>query len=349
MADIKAARVDAYLNRPDPTHKIILIYGPDRGLVSERGALLAKKSGAALDDPFATIRLAADEAASDPQRVADEAHTVSMFGGKRLIWITGTTQKQLINAIKPVLETPPEDTLVVIEAGDLKKTSPLRKQVEASPHAVALPCFQDSLEALNRMIDDELKAAKLTMDTDARQALVANLGDDRLASRGEVQKLCLYAMGQDKITTEDVLQIIGDSAGLTVDSIIDAAGCGETKILERDLRRLLTRNTSSFALLNAAQRHFQALHTLATRADAQGQSARSMVGTARPPFPYFRQSKVEQTLALWSAKGLQAVTARIDKATLESRANAALEHEIVASLFLAIGMQAQRARNKRRF
>ena len=81
MAQVKAHEVDRYLSKPDQKHRIFLIYGPDTGLVSERATLLAKASGADLADPFATIKMDADDAAADPARIADEAHTVSMFGG----------------------------------------------------------------------------------------------------------------------------------------------------------------------------------------------------------------------------------------------------------------------------
>ncbi|MEO1398645.1 MAG: DNA polymerase III subunit delta, partial [Pseudomonadota bacterium] len=68
MAMKKAHEVDNYLKSPDPKHRTILIYGPDRGLVSERATTLAKALNVDLDDAFSTIRLDADEAASDKSR-----------------------------------------------------------------------------------------------------------------------------------------------------------------------------------------------------------------------------------------------------------------------------------------
>ena len=181
MAQVKNHEVDAYLKQPKPTHRLFLLYGPDAGLVSERANNLAKASGADLDDPFSTIVLDAEDAASDPQRVADEAHTVSMFGGTRLVRIKGSTQKNLANAIQPVLDQPPVDALVIIEAGDLKKSSPLRSRIEKSASAVALPCYQDQARALQTMIDEELNASGLTIDPPARKALIELLGDNRMA------------------------------------------------------------------------------------------------------------------------------------------------------------------------
>ena len=104
MAQVKAHEVDRYLKKPDPKHRVVLVYGPDRGLVSERTKSLAGTSGADLNDPFSTIVIDAEDAASEPTRIADEAHTVSMFGGNRLVWIKGSTQKNLIGALQPVLD-----------------------------------------------------------------------------------------------------------------------------------------------------------------------------------------------------------------------------------------------------
>ena len=129
MAQIKAHEVDRYIKQPSPGHSLFLIYGPDAGLVSERGKKLAEGSGVALDDPFATIKLDADEVAGDPQRLADEAYTVSMFGGKRLVWIRGSTQKNFAKTVEPLLANPPVDAMVIIEAGDLKKSAPLRSRI----------------------------------------------------------------------------------------------------------------------------------------------------------------------------------------------------------------------------
>ena len=191
MAQIKANGVDAYVKRPDPRHKLVLIYGPDTGLVSERAAALAKASGADLNDPFSTIRMASDDVAADPSRLADEAHTVSMFGGTRLIWLSGHTARNLVNSVQPLLDLPPEDALVLIEAGDLKKSAPLRTRIEKSDHAVALPCFQDQEQAIDQIISEEMQQAGLNIPNDTRMLLKSHLGGDRMASRGEVKKLAL--------------------------------------------------------------------------------------------------------------------------------------------------------------
>ncbi|MEL6751281.1 MAG: DNA polymerase III subunit delta, partial [Pseudomonadota bacterium] len=248
----------------------------------------------------------------------------------------------LVNAIKPILDLPPTDAVVVIEGADLKKTAPLRKAVEKAPAAAALPCYQDQAAALQRMVDEELNNFGLTIDPNARATLLSNLGDDRMASRSEVRKLCLYAMNAGAISENDVIELVGDAAAISTDAIVDAASLGQLAVVERDLRRLLDREASSFSLLNAAHRHFQTLHLLATRASAQRVAARSLVSSMRPPVIFSRRNQVERALDNWTARGLLHVTTRLDRAVLESRANDALASEIVMQTFLFIASEARR-------
>jgi DNA polymerase-3 subunit delta len=131
MAQKKAHEVDAWLRRPDPSTPIILLYGPDRGLVSERARSCATTTGLPLDDPFTVIKLDASDIEQQPGRLVDEARTIPMFSERRLIWIRNAgQQKGLADEVKLLLAEPPRDAIVLIEAGELKKGAALRTTVE---------------------------------------------------------------------------------------------------------------------------------------------------------------------------------------------------------------------------
>ena len=343
MAQIKNHEVDRYLKQPNPSHRLCLVYGPDAGLVSERAKSLAKSSGADLDDPFSTIILDADEAASDPQRVADEAHTISMFGGNRLVHIKGSTQKNLIKAIQPVLDQPPSDALIIIEAGDLKKSSPLRSRIEKAASAVALPCYQDQIQALRQIIDQELEASGLSMDVEARQALVGLLGENRMASRGEVQKLCLFVGDSGTITLDDVNQIVGDASILALDAVVDAASLGDIATMEHTYKRLIARGTAVFQVVSAMQRHFQMLHLARSQMDSSGQGAGSLIGSMRPPINFQRKDKVTRALSIWKLTPIERVLRRLETLSLDTRKNSSLAVALTSTALLAIAIEARRS------
>ena len=85
MAQKKAFEVETWLGRPDPKIVIVLLYGPDRGLVAERGKTFAERTGLPLDDPFSVVKLDGAEVERGDGRLLDEARTVPMFSERRLL------------------------------------------------------------------------------------------------------------------------------------------------------------------------------------------------------------------------------------------------------------------------
>ncbi|TJV17876.1 MAG: DNA polymerase III subunit delta, partial [Mesorhizobium sp.] len=172
MAQKKGYEVDSWLARPDPRVSIVLLYGPDRGLVAERARAFAGKTGLPLDDPFSVVRLDGSEVDRDEGRLLDEARTVPMFSDRRLLWVRNASgQKALADDVKALTAEPARDAIILIEAGDLKKGVGLRAIVEVADIAMALPCYADEARDIDTVIDDELRKAGMSMTLEARQAL----------------------------------------------------------------------------------------------------------------------------------------------------------------------------------
>jgi DNA polymerase-3 subunit delta len=193
MTAIKASEVDHFIARPDAATPIVLVYGPDAGLVRERVDALVKASVDDPADPFALARIESEELSANPGRLADEANTVPLFGGRRAVLLRVNSRHNIVPSIEVVLQAPPRDCRVVVEAGELRKTAPLRALFEKAKAGAAIGCYPDTERDLARLIDEELRVAALTIAPDARAALAALLGGDRLASRNEIRKLALYA------------------------------------------------------------------------------------------------------------------------------------------------------------
>src|SRR5256885_15251522 len=85
MVALKASEAASFAARPDPARAVVLVFGPDAGLVSERVDAIVRASVEDPNDPFSLARLDGDAVASDPARLVDEATTVPLFGGRRAV------------------------------------------------------------------------------------------------------------------------------------------------------------------------------------------------------------------------------------------------------------------------
>lgn len=340
MVSKKAHEVDSWLKSPDPAIAAILLYGPDRGLVAERADSFARKTGLPLDDVFSVTRLSAADLSDDPGRVVDEARTVPMFAGKRLVWIRGVPATgPLVDAIGDLVGDPPPDMWIVVEAADLKKSAKLRMLFEKSPRSIALPCYSDAARDIDRLIDEELTVASTSIGLEARQALKRLLGGDRLATRGELQKLILYAHGKESIELSDVAAAVGDASALNQDAIVDAILRGDPAEMDSSYSRLIATGTPPFLSLAAAMRQFHALQLLRGEVECNGKSAAAAVASSRPPVFFTRRAIVEKAVGALDIDYINRALERLQQAILKSRQNPDLAVPLVRQALLAIALE----------
>ncbi len=346
MTVLKAAEIDRFVANPPEAGGVILIFGPDTGLVSERATRLVAKATEGDSDPFNMIKIDASELSSDPHRLIDEVLTVPLFGGRRIVWVKDASGKNLVPALDPVLGLDDWQTLVVLEAGDIKKGAGLRKLVEPHRRAVAIPCYADNDRGIDQLIDEETREAGLAISREARAALHSLLGGDRMASRGELKKLCLYALGKGQIDSEDIEAIIGDASAFETSELIDAAASGDLATLDHGLERLADAGSKASVIANQALKHFQNLHRMRIDVD-QGKSAQTVIDSQRPPVFFSRKPKFSQQLRIWSQKDLERAMDILSEATRISRLNDPLGVPVLSEALLKVG-RAARARSQRR-
>jgi DNA polymerase-3 subunit delta len=339
MVAVKASDVDAFVARPDPARPVVLVFGPDSGLVSERVNALVKASVDDPNDPFSLVRLEAEELSANPARLIEEAQTIPLFGGRRAVWAKAGS-RNIAPAVEALLALPASDCRVVIEAGDLRRNAPLRVVCERARNAAALPCYADGERELARLIDNEMRDAGLVLKPDARAMLMPLLGGDRAASRNEIRKLALYARGRGEVGVDDVTAVVSDASALALDELVDTAFAGRPAELEAQLSKVRAAGSSVGSIFFAAQRQLAQLHKWRTA--IEGGAPFSLDGV-QPPLHFRRKSLVEAALRQWNAARLTLAMAELAEAVLASRRTPALADTIAERALLAIAVKARRA------
>jgi DNA polymerase-3 subunit delta len=340
MVALRGREIDAFLARPDPGRPIILLYGPDAGLVRERADALLASAVDDPTDPFSLVRLDGDELSAEPSRLVDEAMTIPLFGGRRAIRIRAGS-RSFASGLDTLADSPLKDCRIVIEAGELRPESPLRKACERARTAVAIGCYPDGERDLAKLIDDELRVSSLRIAADARASLMALLGGDRQASRNELRKLTLYAHGESEVTLDDVMAVVADASELKIDPIVDGAFAGKPELVETEFAKAMIAGAYPGMIISAAQRQAAWLHKSAL-AVAEGTPVASLLDSGFPRLHFSRKPNVETALRNFNAPRLLTIIEQLASAALETRKQASLAAVIAQRTLLSIAVNAKR-------
>lgn len=343
MAEIKSHEFEGFLERSARNYRIFVIYGPDRGLVSERAGLIAAKTGVSLNDPFSLIKLDIADLQKDQGRLLDEARAIGLFGGEKLIWIRGAAnEKYLVEPLQLLSAKTLQDTFLIVEAGDLKKGSLLRKSAEAARSIATIPCYADDTRALNALVDAELAAAGLRISPAAREALVDLIGGDRIASRNELKKLALYCRGFDTVEEHHVTEIIGDASAISVDDAVDAILSGNTGNFLHAMQKITASKTAIFLVIQACLKQFQLIDAMKAEMEEKRIPATQVMQTLGRHLHFRRKPIMEQALRAWSTDAVARETNRLQSAILQTRRRPSLEDTIAIQTLLSTTLQSGR-------
>jgi DNA polymerase III subunit delta len=318
---VAGGQIERFLRRPDPAAAVVLIYGPDEGLVRER---VERLLGTVLDDPkdpFRLSELSLDLVRAEPARLADEARSLCLLGGRRVVRLRQASD-QATAACRALLALERIEALVVIDAGELASGSSLRRLIEGARHAAAIACYRDEGRDLAAFVERALAERRLRADADARAWLLEHLGADRGVTRSELDKLALYlgggapaTPGPRPVSLDDVAAVVGDSAALGLDDLVHGVALGQLAATERCLERLLGEGQQPVRLVRAQANHFARLHRLAALLEG-GEPAAQVIERARPPIHFRRKDSIRAELQLWSAAEAARVLARLLEAEI---------------------------------
>ena len=293
------ARVEAFLRDPGPC-RVVLLYGDDAGLIRDRAVALVRSVAGSLDDPFLVVELTRDEIA----RLPDEAASLSLTGGRRVVRVRDVTDAAVAQ-IRTVLKSNAPG-LVVLEGAGLGTRSRLRTELDAAPDGTAIGCYPEEGHALEASIRETLKQAGVTIDPDAVSWLAGQLGADRAATRGELEKLALYAGLRGRVDLDAAMACTGDLSGLSLDDALFAATAGDVPTTDRALELAIAEGAAPVQVLRAGVMHLQRLQRARMAMDESGLSAGDASKTLRPPLFYRRVAAFNRALGLWSGAGVSA-------------------------------------------
>jgi DNA polymerase-3 subunit delta len=335
------AQIDRALKAPAET-RFFLFYGPD-----EAGSrALVKALADAVGADAERVDLSGAELRADPARLADEAASISLFGGARYI-VVEPAGDETLPAVEALLEGPSSGNPVAIVAGALKPASKLLKLALAEPAALAFACYVPDGRDADRMVLDMARAHGLQMSPDIARRIAEANGANRAIVAQELAKFALYvdaAPERPKPVDHDVIDAVGAASEEgDLSRLVDSVSGGDPATLQAELVRLSSEGIEGIPLIRAVMRRMTLLARLRAEVE-RGNSVSTVMASQGKAIFWKEKDAVALQLSRWRSDLLAKGMGRLLEAERQVKASGGVGPLAVGEELFAICRQAARLR-----
>ncbi len=260
-----------------------LVYGPSESVVSSRVNFIAKKIVANLADPFLVTNINKERFSQDSSCLADEFYSYSMLGGRKLIMIKDADAQAAV-ALKSVTKDEDSitksDNFILIQAGDLDKSSALRKLCELSYHFAAIACYEDDDKTTKKFIEQQLARNGLKSTHDAVNQIAEKTGKNRQIIASEINKIATYLDGKE-ITIDAINLAIQGQAEIPFDDFVNNFVAKNYTNAIKSCEYLLNNGFEAIMLIRFLSNYLQKLYNAKSAIESQKSSFEEALSNQR--------------------------------------------------------------------
>ena len=292
------------------------------------------------------IDLGSADLKNDPARLLDEAAAISMFGGPRYILIERAGD-EILSSVEALLEAEVAGNLVIIVAGDLKKSSKLLKLTADHDLAVAFASYVPDAGKGDQLVLERASGHGLIIQRDVARRIADGCGGNRSVIDQELAKYALYLDSSPQAPrpleheTVDAIGAGADEGDLSrlVDSVVN----GDAQGVEAELVRLRSDGVDGISLIRAMLRRMLLLAKL--RGEVEQGSSPSAVMTSSGKSLFWKEKPgVERQLTKWRSELIAKSISRLIEAERQVKASGGLGPVAADAELFAICRQAARLR-----
>jgi DNA polymerase-3 subunit delta len=337
---VKEAQMSRALDNPDGAIRLYLLYGPDDSGSRALAIRLDRSMGAdaeRIDIDAATLK-------NDPAHLVDEAASISLFGGRRYIRVTGGDE--CTAAVASLLESSTTGDPVVLIAGALKPTSTLLKVALNDPLVLGCASYKPEGNTADELAVMLARGFGLRLTGAATRQLMSDCLGDRAILERELEKIALYldaAPDRPRDADTDVLDSIGAGLGEASTSLlVDAVMAGQLKSLGIELVAM-AEGTGPIPVLRGLSRRLLLLAKLRAEVDA-GKSVGNVMASSGKSLFYKERDAVGSQLSRWDSSRIRTAANRIFVVEQAIKTSRSAGEVLALEELVAIGRVAERLR-----
>ena len=307
---VDAGKLRSALAAPSPDIRLYLLHGPD-----EAGAqAMVQRLAAAMGADAERIDLDAAALKNDPARLADEAASLSLFGGARFIRAAPVGEES-VDAIAALLAAERAGNPVIAVAPTVRATARIVKLAIDSPHAMACALYEPTAAEAEKLATAIARDLGLQPAPGVARRIADASGNDRAVMARELEKLALFLDAdptRPRTLDDEAVEAIGaDLAETAMAALVATAIDGEASALGVALRRAGDGGASPIPWLRALARRLITLAEMRAEIDG-GDPPATVVKRHRI---FFREEAATlAALRRWSPAMLAEALSRVRRA-----------------------------------
>ncbi len=261
-----------------------LVFGPESSVVTYRFDAIAKKISPDLSDPFLVTNLSKERLAEDKGLLSDEFFSFSMLGGRKTILIKDADTAAGA-ALKLLFENDDfakkSENFILIQAGDLDKSSPLRKLCEENPYFAAIACYEDDDRVIKKFIESELRKKQLKYSVQAIERLFEKFGKNRQIILSELEKITVFLGEEKNLTAEIIEKLTCGEAEISANEFVINFAARKFDVALKQLEKLFGDGFEPITLIRFLTNYLQKLYQARTELDSGFADFESVVKSQR--------------------------------------------------------------------
>jgi len=330
---LRNKQADDFIKNPSDDIQGILLHGQDSGLINFRTKALVSHYISNQNDPFLLSTINSTQLNDDPGLLADELGTFALTNDKRVILLdlSSDLKKEQVDCI---IESKSQ-SILIINSGELKTSSPSRKAFESDKNFIVIPCYNSSNTDIMTLLNNKLKDSDLTMHRDAKDLIVASLGNDYGNTTSEIEKILNHHQSGDEISKSEVESIIVSSSNTIVTDLVDTVFEKKTKSISRLYHSILDEFSPAQILIITSNHVIKLMELLAEKDDLNLPN-KQVIENSKPPIFFKRHPSLLKQLNTWNRANLRDIIEILSETTIETRRNNDLSVELTERCLLKI-------------
>lgn len=334
---ITPAQINSFTKNIPNNIKIILLYGVDYGLVKDLTETIKQSFLGLSYNKDAINEFDAINLKKDSSLLQEALYSENLFlqNQKKIITITNCNST-ITPIISDLLNNINQDTLLLLLAEELPANSSLRKLAEKEINIATIACYHDSADTIKNYIKTTLVTNGYTIEPEALNWLSNNLGNDRLVTKQEINKLIIYKGDHKNISLENVLEVVSNNSELALNEIIFDITLGNQIKAYSTLQQFLL-TSPAIMVIRALNNSFRRL-LLAKQLQNENFPINVIANKLTPPVLFLHVEKLKKQLSLWNIGSINNYLSKLTSLELSIKSNPNLSLVLLNKFTLDISL-----------